>query len=313
MLRLIATTIILALSQQMTSSCLNFNESANYPAKIVGYLSDNFSYYPDEMRHGENSLASHVADSLMEAALKRCDPGGLPCPHMALINAGIFRGNGKLEQGPVTWKTLDQLLPFSDALLVVRLKGEDIRYALERASSRIDDPKALPSEFLHVSGLEISINCGKQPQTLSPSNNHIIYRGKRIEKQQITSGIIPIPLENNRYYEVLTTQYLADGRDGFLGFLQRSHSNEILRDAKGKVIPKYNFREDVVLDENGNPLTPKIAFAEKLQSLREKGFGLKHIKPGRILKHRNCSSIASSQKTIPAGKYLRPDCEQHTF
>lgn len=287
-LRLISNPNLVILLLGCLSSCLNFSENTNTHQAVAGYLDESFSLLPEHIRCEESAFGSHVADAMMEAALAQCDPGGLPCPHIAIFNSGSIRGPAKLNPGPITFSMLDEILPFKNELLVVRLKGEDIRYALEHSVARIDQKSSSPAEFLQVAGIEFYIDCDKQPQTLSASGDQILHRGKRAERILITSGIIPKPLENKHYYEVLTTRYLAEGRNGFLGFLHRSHGNIILRDADERPIAKYNFLEDVVLDEGGEPLTIKHAFSSKLKALHKKGIGLSNIPNSRIFKKKNC-------------------------
>ena len=172
------------------------------------------------MRDGENALGNFVADVLREST--RADIG--------LINAGGIRAG--LPAGTVTLGDLYQVLPFDNRIVVVTLRGWQVRELLDFISGRIG------KGFAQVSGVKFTISRG------------------RAQARKVGGE----PLDSDRYYRVATIDYLLDGGDGYTHFAKGDSIVEtgvLLRDAAIRFIekhPDYEFRKEARIRwEGGMP------------------------------------------------------------
>ena len=101
---------------------------------------------------------------------------------LCLLNNGSIRSI--LPKGNVTLKTAFEIMPFENSAIVVTLKSEQI---LEMVNYIISEKKPHP-----ISGIQFTIDKNNQPK-------NILIQGK--------------PLENNTLYNVVTSDYLANGGD----------------------------------------------------------------------------------------------------
>jgi len=101
---------------------------------------------------------------------------------MCLLNNGGIRSI--IPKGNVTLKTAFEIMPFENTSIVVALKGEQI---LEMLNYFISEKKPHP-----LSGIQFTISKTNQPI-------NILIKGK--------------PLETNKIYYVITSDYLSNGGD----------------------------------------------------------------------------------------------------
>lgn len=126
----------------------------------------------------ESLLSNLVADVLREAAT---DVLGKPAD-MGLVNIGGIRSS--LTQGSITMEDAYEILPFENALCVLKLKGNVMRELLENIAARMGEG---------VSGVHLDIS----------------REGKLLDAR-----VGGLPLEDDREYTVATLDYLAEGNDG---------------------------------------------------------------------------------------------------
>lgn len=235
-----------------------------------------------------------MADALFKAAEKQCDAAGSPCPDFAFINAGAIRhesGCGHREfiyQGSIFENDITSLLPFFDPIVVVRLSGRDVLLALEHSVSHLlNQANQNSASFLHVSGLKFSVDCSKQAQVLSSSLNKFERNGRRVGDITLDKNGLVETLNPNKYYEVATTKYIAEGNNGFISFLQRSNG-ALIYGTDGTAISQYNFREDVVRHDNGVAYQVSDAMIDLIKSLHQKHEELTSLPTNRIFLTRSC-------------------------
>jgi 5'-nucleotidase/UDP-sugar diphosphatase len=135
-------------------------------------------------RSRETPLGRLVADSMMWTArmLK---------PDFAVQNSGGIRGD--VPQGTLTAKTIHEVLPFDNTVVVVELDGTAMARLLEHmAAGAARDEKGYPQVS---GGLEMTVEAGSG----------------RIRKALINGK----QLEPRRAYRVATNSYLAAGGDGY--------------------------------------------------------------------------------------------------
>lgn len=150
--------------------------------------------------HRESSLGSFCADAMRERA--RAD--------VAITNAGGLRADlpeGEIDRGHV----LDAF-PFLNDLVTFDLAGRDLRAVLEQGCS-------LEAGMAQVSGLRARYDLAR------PS-------GARL----IDLHVNGVPVADDQRYRVATNSFLAEGGDGYDGFL------------RGRVVARDAVLSDVIAD-----------------------------------------------------------------
>jgi 2',3'-cyclic-nucleotide 2'-phosphodiesterase (5'-nucleotidase family) len=135
--------------------------------------------------YGEESLLGNmVADAMLNAH---------PEYDLAVTNSGGLRQD--VDAGPVTVGDLISAFPFPNTIVQLEIKGSDMRSIFEHGAG-------LTNGILQVSkGVEVVYD-EKKPI------------GSRLVNVHINGG----PLDDNRTYKVITSNFLADGGDGFHWF-----------------------------------------------------------------------------------------------
>lgn len=110
---------------------------------------------------------------------------------IALLNGGGFRSS--IAAGPITIGDIKQVFPFGDGLVVLILPGSAIQQALDNGLQK--NPLDNPGSFLQVSGLSFEID------------------GRTAVNIRV--GDAREPLSPDRMYQVVVSDYLASGAEGF--------------------------------------------------------------------------------------------------
>lgn len=151
-------------------------------------------------RFSEEALANLVADAMRAAA----------GADIALTNIGGIRSD--LPAGPVTVGDLFEIVPFENTLVLSSLSGRQLRACLETRLSKA-----------RVSGLRGRID------TAAP-------HGARLVDLRTAAGGA---FDDTRTYRVVTNNFIAQGGDGFVGFLGGDDvqwTEILVRDALGQWI-----------------------------------------------------------------------------
>ncbi len=109
----------------------------------------------------------------------------------ALVNNGGIRAD--VPDGPLTYGTLFSVMPFQNDLVLVRLKGRELKMVLEQAFSSDGQPDA------HIAGLRVRYDPARPV-------------GKRVRDVRLLDGS---RIKDGREYTLATQNYLASGQDGF--------------------------------------------------------------------------------------------------
>lgn len=142
---------------------------------VVGY-SD--AAMPKERDKLETLLGNFVAD----VCLERVNLSKLPVKaDLCLLNNGGLRSS--LPKGAITRGTIFELMPFDNEIVVVTLSGEKTRDLLRYLAASGGQPAA---------GLKMGITPDKKPGT-------ILIQGQ--------------PFDSTRTYNIVTSDYLANGGD----------------------------------------------------------------------------------------------------
>jgi 2',3'-cyclic-nucleotide 2'-phosphodiesterase (5'-nucleotidase family) len=140
------------------------------------------------LRTEETNLGDFVADALRERL----------GTDVALVNGGAIRTNRTVPPGPLTRRDVLSLLPFTDMVVKLEMRGADLRAALEHGLAQTD---RVGGGFLQISGARIVWD-----PRLAP--------GRRI----IDVSAAGKPLADDAAYTVAVPGYLVRGGDGYTVF-----------------------------------------------------------------------------------------------
>ena len=153
-------------------------------------------------RFGECTMGNFVADALRWATVSQ----GV---QIAIINSGSFRAS--ISKGDITVGSILEVLPFSNTIATLEIKGQDIITALENGVSRIHSAQNEGTgRFPQVSGLRFTWTSNKLP-------------GERILSVEVQNhdGSFS-PIDPNATYKVATSDYLRNGGDGYSVFVDKA-------------------------------------------------------------------------------------------
>jgi 5'-nucleotidase / UDP-sugar diphosphatase len=152
---------------------------------VVGRTTVPLEALTTRIRTRESNLGDFVADALRERL----------ATDVAVINGGAIRGNRTVPPGPLTRRDVSGLLPFTDVVLKLELRGREVREALEHGLAQTDREGG---GFLQIAGARIVWD-PRRP------------RGERL----VTAVVGDRPLADDTVYTVAVPSYLARGGDGF--------------------------------------------------------------------------------------------------
>lgn len=134
-------------------------------------------------------------------------------------NAGGVRIS--INKGDITIGLAYELLPFSNTLFNIQMKGSEIKQVLEDALSGLFDDGGSSGAFPYAYALkyDIDITKGKNKRV---SNLEIKDRKTKIWSQ----------IDNDKMYTIVTNSYTAKGKDGYKTF-------KSVQDERGKGVDTY--------------------------------------------------------------------------
>ncbi|KAL8997813.1 MAG: hypothetical protein Q9169_002984 [Polycauliona sp. 2 TL-2023] len=174
--------------------------------KPIGYTFTPLDARFATVRTSESNLGNFVTDLMRHTYNTDC----------ALMAGGTIRGDQVYPPGVLRLKDLMNCFPFEDPVIVVRVRGQKIREALENSVALVP---ALEGRYCQVSGMRFRYD---------PS----FESGKRVKWVEINGE----PLQEERMYTMATRGYMGRGKDGFTSLLVRSEGGEA---------------EEIVSEENG--------------------------------------------------------------
>lgn len=156
----------------------------------------------------ESTMGDMVADAILNA---------YPEYDLALTNSGGLRQD--IDAGDVTVGELISAFPFPNSIVQLEMKGSDLRRIFEHGAR-------LTNGILQASkGVEMAYD-ERKPM------------GSRVTEIKIKGA----PLDDNKTYKVLTSNFLADGGDGFLDFkktLSYKNTGTQILDAMIKYLKRF--------------------------------------------------------------------------
>ncbi|WP_293746780.1 5'-nucleotidase C-terminal domain-containing protein [uncultured Paraglaciecola sp.] len=163
----------------------------------IGFFGTEIHTTRSLVRTKEMPFGNFIADALKDYA--KTDVG--------LVNGGIIRGDKSYTKGAIiSRRDIATELPFRAHVAVLTLTGAQLKQALENSVSEVENAKG---KFLHVSGIFFTYSLEE------PAGNRIktlLVNGKELKPQQD--------------YTVATSDYLANGGDGYEVFVNALHNDK---------------------------------------------------------------------------------------
>jgi 2',3'-cyclic-nucleotide 2'-phosphodiesterase (5'-nucleotidase family) len=163
----------------------------------IGFFGTEIHTTRSLVRTKEMPFGNFIADALKDYA--KTDVG--------LVNGGIIRGDKSYTKGAIiSRRDIATELPFRSHVAVLTLTGAKLKQALENSVSEVENAKG---RFLHVSGISFTYSLEE------PAGNRIktlLVNGKELKPQQD--------------YTVATSDYLANGGDGYEVFVNALHNDK---------------------------------------------------------------------------------------
>jgi len=155
---------------------------------VVGRTAVPLEAHGSKVRTQETNLGDFVADIIRERLES----------DVAVVNGGAIRSNRTVPPGPLTKRDVHSLLPFTDVVLKLEMRGRDLRAALEHGLAQAD---RAGGGFLQLSGVRLVWDPG-------------LPAGRRI----VDASVGNRPLADDAAYTVAVPSYLVRGGDGFTAF-----------------------------------------------------------------------------------------------
>ncbi|MEO5359535.1 MAG: 5'-nucleotidase C-terminal domain-containing protein [Nitrospirota bacterium] len=167
-----------------------------YSAPIKGFMSGTVAYAEDTLKRANNQGPGPIiADSMLQ---KTTDLGA----DIAIMNSGGVRID--MPKGNISIADAYSLMPFNNTIYVLKLKGHQIKDAIESTIEfQINKMKKPP--FVYASGLRFTLDMSK------PAGERV----KAMEvKEQGTQTYVPVKM--NSFYKIAVSEYIAKGGDNFM-------------------------------------------------------------------------------------------------
>jgi len=143
-----------------------------------------------------SELAPVVAKGFYEASL-RADA--------CIQNAGGVRVS--LKSGEISYGDAYTILPFSNTLFEIDMKGSEVKSVLEDALANFKDEGGSTGSFPYAYGIKYDIDMSKA-------------KGERISGLEVMDRVSKRwrPVSMDKTYVIVTNNYIAEGRDGYVTF-----------------------------------------------------------------------------------------------
>ena len=220
--------------------------------QVIAKSSVDLDARKDVVRRNESNLGNFIADSWL-AWFTHAD--------IALVNSGAIRGDKVYPAGPITYLTVNEIIPFRNEVVSVEMNGADLKQLLEISASALrvqgdecpDNGRAGSGGFFQMAGLKITIDLSKPSFCavyLQRGISKLINPGSRIIKAEVYLNGSWTPLDSSATYTVIVNEWTASGGDGYYILLEKD-------------IPKENtsmFSNDILAGyiKRHTPISPQI-------------------------------------------------------
>lgn len=206
-----------SLDQQALQDTAFTNSINHYKIGLDSQMNEVVSVTSEAMMSGrpESLLSNYIADAMLAIGNKYCLDNKLNhAVDISIINNGGLRTS--LPEGEITTGKLFELLPFENKLVIVGMKGSDLKNVLRYIATR--DGEGVAGVKMGIRGDEaIDVKIG----------------GKK--------------LDLNKVYHIISIDYLINGGDGMSSFDKRENFRHMHMKLRGAIIDyaKYLYKSGV--------------------------------------------------------------------
>lgn len=189
--------------------------------RLIALESDNYTW---AVRRRETNLGDFVADAYLALAWH----GGIMAD-VALINGGGLRAN--IEPGDITYGDIINVQPYSNQLVYVETKGQNILDALEMGASNLPE---MSGGFQQVAGLSYTVRTDI-PSSVQIANG--AFAGVADEYRVRDVQVDGQPLDVTKTYKLVSHSFMIiDGGDGMTMFMS---DDPVLLDVDNAALIEY--------------------------------------------------------------------------
>lgn len=210
-MKMLRILILLVSTLLIYSSCTKKNRKPQ--PKVIGTLLVDLDANKNTVRKKEALIGNLILDAMKKDLENRNKT--LDC---FIFNGGDIRFSatnrpaGIYPAGNFTTEMADEMLPFGNTNVIVKMTGIQLKEVFERSVAQY--PLA-QGPFLQVSKeLQVVIDTTRQPQVLDATGSSIVIDGSRILSIKINNTSIDSLTE----YFIGTSNYIAEGNDGYTTF-----------------------------------------------------------------------------------------------
>lgn len=191
----------IALDQGLTDQLKGFQlQIDKVSSQIIGSTSSYINLIRDEVRTRETTGGNFIVDAIKDS---------FPEADIVFHNGGGIRGDKILHPGNLSMLDIIELHPFQDEVILVDVKGKDLKSILERSVASLPFSSG---GFLQVSGMSFLADVAKKPQTLNLDFTEIVEPGERISRIMVKDK----PIDENKTYRIATNRFIVNGGNGYV-------------------------------------------------------------------------------------------------
>ncbi|MCD6123893.1 bifunctional metallophosphatase/5'-nucleotidase [bacterium] len=173
------------------------------------------------IRSRESNLGNLIADSWLEW-FGEAD--------VALVNSGSIRGDKVYPAGAITMRTVNEMLPFRNEVIIARMSGAQLKQVLEISASALriagdgcpDSCRASTGGFMQIGNLKVTIDTTKAPFCAVYSGrgvSEVLNYGERVVDMKVLKDGSWVDVDSTQIYTVLVNDWTASGGDGYYMFV----------------------------------------------------------------------------------------------
>lgn len=209
---------------------------------VIGKLKVDLDANEFYIRKREALIGNFVAD-----ALKADYENKGKVVDFVLVNAGSIRfssskrPSGIYVAGDFSSQMADEMLPFGNSTAIVKISGKQLKEVMERSVAQYPQAKG---PFMQLSKeIKIVIDTNQTAQVLNISNTAIVTHGSRI----ISIKINNVDYNEQAYYKVGVSDFIAEGNDGYVTFKNLSSSlKEFIGEDQANALKEYVITQETV-------------------------------------------------------------------
>lgn len=240
----IRSIFILFLGGILFVSCRK-NEPEPEPV-VIGFITVDLDADKNLIRKKEALIGNFVAEGILEVVKSKGHE-----IEFCLMNSGGIRYSEETRpsaiypSGNITNGDIDEMLPFGDIAVIVEVTGNQLKEILERSVAQYPEAKGA---FVQLSKeIRIVVDTLANEQQIDVTGTTIISPGQRI----VSIKINDIDYDPAGIYNILVTNFMAEGGDGFVTLRNIPASKKtVLTDFISAYIKEY-----VIVN---SPITPVL-------------------------------------------------------